>query len=316
VIAESDANDPRLIRPPERGGLGLDGVWCDDFHHALHAALTGERDGYYADFGDVGDLAKAIREHFVYDGRFSRHRARRHGAPARDATPDRFVVCAQNHDQIGNRGRGERLAGLVDAASCRLAAAATLLAPALPLIFMGEETAETAPFLYFVDHGDPGLLEAVRRGRREEFAAFAWVDDVPDPAAESTFRRSRPAPLDAAGATGLAHRTLYRRLLALRREEPALRPDAARAEVDHDETAGWVRQLSRLEDGPSVLVWLHLGRTPARVAAPEARGAWHRLLSTEDAAFGGAGADAPGELAPGAELALPPRAALVYREAA
>jgi maltooligosyltrehalose trehalohydrolase len=317
VIAESDANDPRLVRPPERGGFGLDGVWCDDFHHALHAALTGERDGYYADFGAVGDLAKAIREHYVYDGRYSHHRGRRHGAPARDVPADRFVVCAQNHDQIGNRGRGERIASLVDAASSRLAAAATLLAPALPLLFMGEETAETAPFLYFVDHGDADLLDAVRRGRRDEFASFDWADDVPDPGAESTFRRSRPAPLDVAGSARLAHRTLYRRLLALRREEPALRPGAARVEVEHDEAAGWIRQVARGDDhGPSILVWLHLGRTPARVAAPEARGPWQLRLATEDAAFGGGGTSAPRELTAGAEIELAPRAAWVYREAA
>lgn len=316
VIAESDANDPRLVRPRERGGLGLDAVWCDDFHHALHAALTGEREGYYADFGSVGNLAKALGEHFVYDGRFSRHRGRRHGAPASDVPADRFVVCSQNHDQIGNRGRGERLTSLVDAASCRLAAAATLLAPAVPLLFMGEETGETAPFLYFVDHGDADLREAVRRGRREEFAAFDWANDVPDPSAESTFLRSRVSLPDAAGPEARDRRSLYRRLLALRRQEAALRPGDVRVEVAHDETAGWIRQLARPAVGPAALAWLNLGRAPARVSTPGSGGPWALQLSTDDTAFGGSGAPVPARLAADAALELPPRAALLYREEA
>ncbi|MDX1649670.1 MAG: malto-oligosyltrehalose trehalohydrolase [Myxococcota bacterium] len=316
VIAESDANDPRLVRPRERGGLGLDGVWSDDFHHALHALLTGEREGYYGDYGGVGDLAKALRDHFVYDGRPSAFRGRRHGAPARDVPADRFVVCAQNHDQIGNRARGERLTALVDPAGCRLAAAAVLLAPALPLLFMGEEWGETAPFLYFVDHQDPELLEAVRRGRRQEFSAFEWAEEVPDPAAEATFLRSRVAPPGERGPEARARRALHRRLLAHRREEPALRPGAAHAEVEHDERGGWIRQVMRPRAGPSALVWLHAGRAAARVRAPATGGPWRLLLSTEDEAFGGVGTPVPDRLAPGEELDLPPRAALLYREAA
>lgn len=316
LIAESDANDPRLVRSAEHGGLGLDGVWSDDFHHALHAALTGERQGYYADYGRVGDLAKALRARFVYDGQPSAYRGRRHGAPARDLPSDRFVVCGQNHDQVGNRAQGERLSHLVEPASCRLAAAAVLLSPYLPLLFMGEEWGETAPFLYFVDHGDPELIEAVRQGRRREFAAFGWEQEVPDPSAEASFLRSRLTPPDRQGEEGRARRALYRHLLALRREEPCLRPAAARLEVEHDEQAGWIRQQVYGDVGEALLIWFHLGRVAVQTTAPAPGGSWERLLCTEEARFGGAGSRSPAHLMAGERLVLAPRAALVYREIA
>ena len=175
VIAEIDANDPRWVRGREVGGFGLDAHWSDDFHHAVHVALTGERTGYYADFAEPGAVAKALGERYVNDGRYSPHRRRRHGRPAADVPRDRFVVCVQNHDQTGNRAGGERLAALVSPGAVRLAAAILLLSPYVPLLFMGEEHGETNPFLYFVSHGDPALVEAVREGRRREFAAFAWI---------------------------------------------------------------------------------------------------------------------------------------------
>ena len=191
VIAESDANDPRYIKPVGDGGLGLDAQWSDDFHHAVHAALTGERQGYYADFADLTSVGKALTERFVNDGRHSGYRRRRHGRPAAHIPGDRFVICVQNHDQVGNRARGERLSTLVCPDALRLAAAILLLSPYVPLLFMGEEYGESAPFLYFVSHTDPALVEAVREGRRREFAAFAWSGEVPDPADESTFEQSK-----------------------------------------------------------------------------------------------------------------------------
>ena len=170
MIAEIDANDPRWVRGRDAGGYGLDAHWSDDFHHAVHVALTGERTGYYADFDEPGAVAKVLGERYVNDGRYSRHRRRSHGRPARDVPADRFVVCLQNHDQVGNRARGERLASLVPPGALRLAAALLLLSPYVPLLFMGEEHGEANPFLYFVSHGDPALVEAVREGRRREFA--------------------------------------------------------------------------------------------------------------------------------------------------
>ncbi|MGH7823102.1 MAG: malto-oligosyltrehalose trehalohydrolase, partial [Candidatus Binatia bacterium] len=155
VIAESDLNDPRLVRPREQGGFALDAQWNDDFHHAVHTALTGERIGYYADFAGIDPVAKVLKDRFALDGRYSRFRRRRHGREARDLSPARFVVFTQNHDHVGNRPRGERLASLVPFEKQKLAAALLLISPYLPLVFMGEEYAESRPFLYFVSHGDP-----------------------------------------------------------------------------------------------------------------------------------------------------------------
>jgi maltooligosyltrehalose trehalohydrolase len=227
VIAESGLNDPRVIRPREQGGFGCDAQWADDFHHALHVLLTGERDGYYADFGKVADLAKAYRRPFVFDGGYSRFRCRCFGAPADDRPPGQFVVFDQNHDQVGNRAFGDRLPTPARA----LAALCTLLSPFVPLLFMGEEYGEDAPFQFFTDHIDAEIAEATREGRRRELAAFrSFGEEVPDPQDRTTFERSR---LTWRADPRLA--ALYRELLAARR---TLRGEA---EVSFDERARWLR---------------------------------------------------------------------------
>jgi maltooligosyltrehalose trehalohydrolase len=223
VIAESAANDARLVTPKEHGGIGCDAQWNDDFHHALHALLTGERTGYYADFGTVADLATAYRHAFVYADRYSVFRGHRFGRSAAGLPGERFVVFAQNHDQIGNRAVGDRLSSIVDTDRLRVAAAAVLCAPFVPMLFMGEEYGETNPFPYFVDHGDPALLEAVRRGRRAEFPHFAGAAEPPDPAAAATFASAR---LERARRRDEPHASIlewHRRLLTLRWSRPALR---------------------------------------------------------------------------------------------
>jgi maltooligosyltrehalose trehalohydrolase len=199
VIAESGLNDPRVIRGADRGGLRCDAQWADDFHHALRTLLSGERDGYYADFGRVADLAKAYHRPFVHDGQYSPFRRRRFGAPAEDRPPGQFVVFAQNHDQVGNRAFGDRLA----APARPLAAFCVLLSPFVPLLFMGEEYGESAPFQFFSDHIDPDIAAATRDGRRLEFAQFAaFAGEVPDPQDRATFlasklRRERDLKLEA-----------------------------------------------------------------------------------------------------------------------
>jgi len=230
VIAESGMNDPKVTRPAEVGGWGHDAQWADDFHHALRALLTGEREGYYADFGAVDQLAKAFRRPFVHDGTWSEFRGQRFGAPAFDRTPDQFVVFAQNHDQVGNRALGDRLPREAHA----LAALCTLFSPFTPLLFMGEEYGEDAPFQFFCDHIDEEIATATRDGRRREFAAFAAFagEEVPDPQAEETFLRSR---LTRERDEELA--ALYRDALALRRRLPR-----GEAEV---ETAGDVLRVRR-----------------------------------------------------------------------
>lgn len=223
LIAESDMNDVRVVRFDRPYEYAMDAQWSDSFHHALHVALTDERGGYYVDYNGVADLATAYRRSFVYTGQYSKHRRRRHGNDPLPARGAQFVICAQNHDQVGNRAVGDRLSGLVPFDGLKLAAGAVLLAPYIPLLFMGEEYGEPAPFQFFTNHGDESLIEAVRTGRREEFVAFAWAGEVPDPDDPETFARSRLGHHDQQeGSTHAVLREFYRELLRLRRELPAL----------------------------------------------------------------------------------------------
>jgi maltooligosyltrehalose trehalohydrolase len=242
VIAESSLNDPRLVWPVERGGYGLDAAWSDDLHHALHCLLTGESAGFYADFGSVADLAKALREVYVYDGRYSRYRGRRHGRPAAGVTAHQFVTFSQNHDMTGNRPLGERLSQLAGLDAAKVAVMITLTAPTLPLLFMGEEWAASTPFQYFTGHADPELGAAVTQGRKHEFESSGWTaEDVPDPQAPETFERSR---LDWDEAQREPHASVldfYRRLIALRKTTSDLTdPDLSHVEVAFDETKRWL----------------------------------------------------------------------------
>ena len=307
VIAESAANDPRFVRAPDLGGYGLDAQWSDDFHHAVHVALTREQNGYFADFGGVAPVAKALADRFVNDGRYSVSRRRRHGRPAVDVPAERFVICVQNHDQVGNRARGERLSALVPSEAVRLAAAILLLSPYVPLLFMGEEYGETHPFLYFVSHSDPKLVEAVREGRRREFAAFGWSGDIPDPQAESTFEASR-LDWDAARCAPHAQlRALYRDLLGLRRTVPALSPGVAAVRVSHDERAEWVT-LALSAGSDQLLGGFNFALEERQLDTDRAR-PWDLMLSTDSAAYGG---EDRVRLTPG-RLVLPPLSAALLR---
>jgi maltooligosyltrehalose trehalohydrolase len=292
LIAESDLNDPRMVTPAAAGGLGMDAQWSDDFHHSLHALVTGDRHGYYADFGGTDQLAKAYREPFVLDGGRSAYRERRHGAPARGIPARRFTACSQNHDQVGNRVRGERLASQAGIERAKLAAGAVLYAPYLPLLFMGEEYGEQAPFPYFTSHEDPELAEAVRRGRAAEFAAFRWQGEPPDPQAEDTFA-SAVLHWNARGEDGhggvLAY---YRELLRLRREHPALAgddPGAIETARGDDPPVVWVR---RVAGDAETLACLHFGDAGCALDLPLAGRPMHVLLDSADARFAGPGAGA------------------------
>jgi maltooligosyltrehalose trehalohydrolase len=191
LIGESDLDDVRFIKPPGSGGYGLDAQWSDDFHHSLHVLLTGETGGYYQDFGKVEQLAKAFKEGFVFSWQYSKHRKKLHGSNSRQRPARQFVVCTQNHDQIGNRMSGERLSQLVDFESLKLAAGTLLLSPYIPLLFMGQEYGEDAPFQYFISHTDEQLVATVREGRKNEFPAFIGGQEFPDPFSEQTFQHSK-----------------------------------------------------------------------------------------------------------------------------
>lgn len=274
IIAESDQNDPRLITSREHGGIGMAAVWADDLHHALHRALTGETDGYYGDYRELAALVTALRDGFAWQGEYSDYRQRRHGAPCGHLPPERFVVCAQNHDQIGNRMKGERLAALVDRDRLALAAVTVLLSPYTPLLFMGEEHADPAPFPYFIDHGDPDLVAAVQKGRAAEFAAFQRDGEgPPDPASAATFAS---AVVDFGHRERAPHRevfALYRALIAERRRR---RPE--RAEVQLDGARVHWTEGDRF-------VALCFGDRSASLQAPPGR--WRRVIDTGDKLFGG-----------------------------
>jgi maltooligosyltrehalose trehalohydrolase len=242
VIAESDLNQPRIITPREAGGYGLDAQWNDDFHHALHTILTGESAGYLADFGSIAHLAKTLTRGFVYDGVYSKSRRRTHGRPVEGMSAHRFVAFLQNHDQVGNRAKGERLGHLVTVDQIKISAALLMTAPFVPMLFQGEEWNASTPFQYFTDHQDAKLAESVRKGRRAEFAAFvANASELPDPQAQQTFERSK---LNGDERERGEHREIfewYRQLIRLRRCTPDFENGRLVADaVRFDEEARWM----------------------------------------------------------------------------
>jgi maltooligosyltrehalose trehalohydrolase len=221
LIAEFDLNNPRYIKAPQKGGYGLDGQWIDEFHHALHSVVTGEVNGYYEDFGDIAQLAKAFKHSYVYTGQYSKHRKKFFGVDPIENTYDQFVVFAQNHDQIGNRMLGDRLATTVSFEGLKLIAATVLLAPQVPLLFMGEEYGEKNPFQYFISHTDEALVKVVREGRKKEFSYFNWDGEVPDPQGEETFEKCKLSwALENESGLLLSY---YKYLISFRKQRVAMR---------------------------------------------------------------------------------------------
>jgi maltooligosyltrehalose trehalohydrolase len=314
LMAESDLNDVRLLRTPELGGYGLDAHWNDDFHHALHTLLTGEQSGYYQDFGRLEQFAKAWREGFVYSGAYSSYRRRRHGSSSRDISADRLVVFAQNHDQVGNRLGGERLGQLVSFEALKLAAGAVLLSPFIPLLFMGEEYGATNPFLYFVSHSDPALIEAVRRGRKEEFAAFYELGEPADPQAEETFILARLNHGLRREGNHAVLADFYRELLRLRRELTRL-TDLGRQDREvqgyEKEKVLWVRMNG---EAAAAVIVLHFGQEPLDLSLPWPEGGWHKRLHSAETRWEGPGSQAPPVIQGDNRicLRLPPLSLLVY----
>jgi maltooligosyltrehalose trehalohydrolase len=287
LIAESDLNDARLLHDSDRGGYGLDSQWSDDFHHSVHTLLTKEDRGYYSAYGGIAPLVETLKNGWYYSGQYSTFRKRRHGNSAEGLEVSKFVVCSQNHDQVGNRAAGERLTDLVTFEALKLAAGITLLSPFVPMLFMGEEYGEPAPFQYFVSHGDPALVEAVRRGRREEFAAFGWQVSVPDPQDEETFRRSI---LDHSLKERDPHQTLYRFYQALTRIRSELKLG--------NRTEHSVRQLG---DSSLLLAYarvslqaamiFNFAASPVTLRVPEIAGKWTTMLHSAATSWNGPGPD-------------------------
>jgi len=316
VIPESDLNDVRVINPWEIGGYGLDAQWNDDFHHALHTLLTGEEKGYYRDFGKISHLEKAFREGFVYSGQYSEFRKRRHGSSSKERPADQFIVFSQNHDQVGNRMAGDRLSQTASFEKLKLAAGVVLLSPYIPLLFMGEEYGETAPFQYFVSHSDEGLIDAVRKGRREEFASFNWEGDVPDPQDETTFLISKiNRGLHMQGG----HNTLFRfyqKLIKSRKEISPLKHFSK----ENLEVTGIEKErilLARRWFGSEKIFCLYnFSEREMKIDLPLPGGRWIRIIDSASKEWGGPGSlseDVVESGPPGIPLLINAYSFVVYR---
>ena len=304
LMAESDLNSPRFIRPIEQGGCGLDGIWNDDFHHALHALLTGERGRYYSDFGGFDQLKKAYSHGFVYDGNYSVFHGHRHGRPLEDTSVERLIVFSQNHDQVGNRARGDRLAERAPFEALKLSAAAVLLSPFTPLLFMGEEYGETAPFPYFISHSDAALIEATRKGRLAEFPDLRDSARIPDPQDEATFLAAKLRwALRSEGSHGILL-SYYREVLQLRKmllQAGCLQRDRMEVLGFDEDCVLWVCYRSSPRE--AVLV-MHFNRGACSVPLPVPAGTWHRALDSAEKCWSGPGSTVPESIESGGACTL------------
>ncbi len=293
LIAESDLNDASFVKPRAQGGIGLHAQWNDDFHHSLHSLQTGERSGYYQDFGSLRHLEKAFREGYVYTGEFSEFRQCRHGNCSNDIRRSQLVVYSQNHDQVGNRRLGERSSALISFEAQKLSAGTVALSPYIPLFFMGEEYGETAPFLYFTNHHDARLGKAVREGRRAEFPGFHADGDVPDPQSESTFLSSK---LDHGLRKSPPHRTLlnfYRELLRLRRTVPGLSElDDCEVSVSSSDSDGFLC-VQRSFKTHTLAILFNFGDKSVNCSEHFISGTWRRILDSSETKWMGPGTTMP-----------------------
>jgi maltooligosyltrehalose trehalohydrolase len=315
LIAESDLNDRRVIEPKEQEGYGMDAQWLDDFHHAFRTLVTNDRKGYYKDFGRLDQMAKAYQDGFVYDWIYSLHRKKNFGSSSSHLEADKFVVFAQNHDQVGNRMNGERLTLLTDFESLKLAAGCVLLSPHIPMLFMGEEFGADTPFLYFISHLDADLVKAVQNGRKAEFAAFDWQGEPPDPQAEDTFNRSR---LNWGSLKETDKHTLfsfYQYLIRLRKQVKALntltkkglsvRPDLASGILVVSREAGADTQTK--DDQSRTVVVFNFQQKKTQTRMESASEPLYPVVNSADVQWGGPGAGSDDFIAdPAANIAGQP----------
>lgn len=304
LIAESDLNNEKVIRPRESGGYGIDAQWCDDFHHCLHTLLTGEKKGYYLDFGKIEHLVKSLREGFVYSWQYSAYRKRHHGSCSKDRPAHQFIVFCQNHDQVGNRMLGERLSTLVSFEALKLAAGAVIFAPYIPLIFMGEEYGEQSPFLYFVSHSDPDLITAVREGRKAEFKKFQWQGEPPDPNDVDTFIQSR---LKWEKRTEGKHRVLldfYKLLIRLRKKIPALailnKSNLEVSGMEEERLLFW----RRWHQESQIFCVMNFNKKDSSFYASLPEGSWKKIVDSSEETWGGEGSLMPERIKPGQNLTV------------
>ncbi|HEY0612073.1 MAG TPA: malto-oligosyltrehalose trehalohydrolase [Chitinophaga sp.] len=311
LIAELDLNSPRYVTAIDKGGYGLQGQWVDEFHHALHSCLTGERNGYYADFGELRQLAKSYEDAYVYTGQYSPGRRRRFGLPPDNLPYSRFVTFIQNHDHVGNRMLGERLSSLLPFEGLKLAAAALLLSPFVPLLFMGEEYGEPRPFLFFCSFEDPGLINAVREGRKQEFADFHSAGIAPDPQSAQTFEASLLS-WDLQQVKSVALRAWYRQLISFRKTRPAMRNFSRSGTKVKALQNNALLVLERTDEvyEDRLLILLNFSREEQIYTSTPAQ-RLKKLFDSAATQWNDPGAMAPGS-AEGGDVHIPPLSAVVY----
>jgi maltooligosyltrehalose trehalohydrolase len=310
LIAECDLNDKRYIEPLKKDGNGMDAQWIDEFHHALRVTAGQERNGYYSDFNGIADLAKAYRDAYVYTGQFSRHRYKNFGTKTTNPG-EQFVVFSQNHDQVGNRMLGERSSALVSFEMQKLMAGAVMVSPYLPMLFMGEEWSATAPFQYFVSHGDAALIEAVQQGRREEFKDFHTEGETPDPQSRDTFQRSKLNWDELQQGSHSAMFSYYKELIRLRKNNPALKSnDRKKMKVDfneHDKTL----TLRRRDRKQAALCLMNFSDRRQSITVKDGKKRWQKLLDSSDQVWGGPTME-PELVITGEDFVVQPESIIIY----
>ena len=309
MMVELDLNDTRFINPLKEEGFGMDSQWIDEFHHALRVTAGGDRNGYYADFTGIGQLAKSYRDAYVFDGIYSAHRKKTFGIKAEDNPGRQFIVFSQNHDQVGNRMLGERSSRLFNFEMQKLLAGAVMVSPFIPLLFMGEEWSAQSPFLYFVSHTDPELIEAVRKGRKQEFTAFHTEGEAPDPVAEDTYNRSKLPwnSIDEDGSQKMLN--YYKKLIALRKELPALHClERKQLETTVNEDKQTLL-LHRWFDKQHVCCVMNFSGEQRKITLP-VNYEWKKVLDSADEEFNG-----PGQLEESRQpltMFLQPQSLIIY----
>ncbi len=311
LIAESDMNDVKIISGYKNGGYGLQAQWTDDFHHSVHTLLTKEKDGYYADFGEIYHFAKSFKQGFVYDKIYSPYRKRIVGTDPTEMEKHQFVVCIQNHDQVGNRMLGDRLSKLVSFDSLKLAAGMMLVSPFVPMLFMGEEFGEDQPFQYFVHHGDPELVKAVQEGRTREFDSFQWKGEVPDPQSETTFNNSK---LNWEFKESNQKSTLfqyYKNLIRLRGDGVFSAFADKNLQTEIDEQRNLMIILAANDNGKT-MAFINIGEQGQKVQVPEKNHKWQKEFASQDLSWLGSN-EMEESLIGGTDVMLPSSSICVYR---
>lgn len=310
LIAEFDLNNPRYISPVSKGGYGMDGQWIDEFHHALHALVTGEVDGYYEDFGEADHLAKSLKDSYVYTGQYSIHRKKLFGKQPKAITYDQFIVFAQNHDQIGNRMLGDRLTTLLSSEALKLTAATFLLSPHVPMLFMGEEYGEKNPFQYFISHTDKDLVEMVRKGRKEEFSYFNWQGDVPDPQSKKTFQQCILSWDIEKHKEAERLFSFYQHLIDFRKKRPAMQ-GKARDTLDVLSSQNRVISFERKFENDYLLIILNFNKQSVSFTPPLKQKV-KKIFDSSSSQWNGPGEVAPKQMDVNHPIPLNPESVMIF----